>query len=118
MDMRTPPLEIKILLELNPLKSRILVRRLGVAQAARPHPSGHACAPECFVGAPSTEIVRSVLNSTSGETDPDTGYVELLLHPHKSSSSSYPSYVITQFLPGPGILFDMMALNCSSANKT
>ena len=31
MDMRIPPLNIKILLELNPLKSGILVRRLAVA---------------------------------------------------------------------------------------
>ena len=30
MDMRIPPLKIKILLESNPLKPRILVRRLAV----------------------------------------------------------------------------------------
>ena len=30
MDMRIPPLKIKILLGSNPLKSRILVRRLAV----------------------------------------------------------------------------------------
>ena len=30
MDLRIPPLEIKIMLESNPLKSRILVRRLAV----------------------------------------------------------------------------------------
>ena len=36
MDMRIPPLNIKILLESNPLESRILVRRLAVhARAAR-----------------------------------------------------------------------------------
>ena len=33
MDMRMPPLKIKILLESNPLKSRILVRSLGVVSA-------------------------------------------------------------------------------------
>ena len=32
MDMRIPPLKIKILLESNPLKSRILVRRLAVTK--------------------------------------------------------------------------------------
>ena len=30
MDMRIPPLKIKIMLESNPLKSRILVQRLAV----------------------------------------------------------------------------------------
>ena len=33
MDMRIPPLDIEMLLESNPLKSRILVRRLAVAGA-------------------------------------------------------------------------------------
>ena len=32
MDMRIPPLKLKILLESNPLKFRIVVRRLAVAQ--------------------------------------------------------------------------------------
>ena len=32
MDMRMPPLKIKILLESNPLKSRIVARRLAVGQ--------------------------------------------------------------------------------------
>ena len=35
MDMRIPPLEIKILLESNPLKSRSLVRRLAVSEIFR-----------------------------------------------------------------------------------
>ena len=35
MDMRIPPLRIKILLESNPLKSIILVRRLAVAEERR-----------------------------------------------------------------------------------
>ena len=34
MDMRIPPLKIKILLESNPLRFRIVVRRLGVPQVA------------------------------------------------------------------------------------
>ena len=34
MDMRTPPLKIKIMLESNPLKSEILVGRLGVYSLA------------------------------------------------------------------------------------
>ena len=38
MDVRIPPLEIKIMLESNPLKSRILARRLAVVIFAnRPH---------------------------------------------------------------------------------
>ena len=32
MDIRIPPLKTKIMLESNPLKSRILVRRLAVVQ--------------------------------------------------------------------------------------
>ena len=38
MDMRIPPLKLKILLESNPLKSRILVERLAVLQ------EGESCA--------------------------------------------------------------------------
>ena len=34
MDMRIPPLNIEIMLESNPLKSRILVRRLAVGGRA------------------------------------------------------------------------------------
>ena len=34
-DMRIPPLKIKIMLESNPLKSRILVRRLAISAWAR-----------------------------------------------------------------------------------
>ena len=37
MDMRTPPLQIKILLESNPLRSRILVRRLAVPRSQVAH---------------------------------------------------------------------------------
>ena len=36
MEMRVPPLEIKIMLESNPLKSRIFVRRLAVHSSAQP----------------------------------------------------------------------------------
>ena len=35
MDMRIPPLKIEILLESNPLKSRILVRRLAIAVSVK-----------------------------------------------------------------------------------
>ena len=35
--MRFPPLDFKIMLESNPLKFRILVRRLAVAAATRKH---------------------------------------------------------------------------------
>ena len=43
MDVRIPPLEVKILLESNPLESRILVRRLAVRDkelAPPPHGVG------------------------------------------------------------------------------
>ena len=42
MDMRIPPLKIKILSESNPLQSRVLVRRLAVPS---PFPSPTAAAP-------------------------------------------------------------------------
>ena len=45
MDMRIPPLNIKILLESNPLKPRILVGRLGVQLAKCPLACSLACLP-------------------------------------------------------------------------
>ena len=44
MDMRIPPLKIQIMLESNPLKSRILVRRLAVPLRSDTHPVNALCA--------------------------------------------------------------------------
>ena len=44
-DMRIPPLEIKILLESNPLKSRIFVRRLAVHTVPAPLSANRSLAP-------------------------------------------------------------------------
>ena len=46
MDMRIPPLKIKIMLESNPLKSRILVRRLAVSKQGQTS-SRHLAESEC-----------------------------------------------------------------------
>ena len=40
MDMSIPPLEIEILLESNPLRSRIFVRRLAASAPNRGHRAG------------------------------------------------------------------------------
>ena len=65
LDMRIPPLEIKIMLESNPLRFRILVRRLATAQR------GAACAVGFGLGMP----IRRV-----GAQAPDRGgvFVDLL----------------------------------------
>ena len=64
MDMTIPPLKIKILLESNPPKSRILVRILAVPDAARGVPCG-GCRPlvarHHAVAARSDEIWRELI---------------------------------------------------------
>ena len=54
MDMRIPPLKIKILLESNPPKSRILVRRLAVWKQA-----AVCLAPSCRRDPPGSHPRRS-----------------------------------------------------------
>ena len=49
MDMRIPPLKIKILLESNPLKSRVLARRLGVGDSQYCRTKGSQLQISCIV---------------------------------------------------------------------
>ena len=63
MDMRIPPLKIKILLESNPLKSRILVRRLAGCIF-----EGHALSSYAFACAPPMATTTTTTNTTAATT--------------------------------------------------
>ena len=69
MDMRVPPLKIKIMLESNPLNSRILVRRLAVQARMHPRVNAHVMRTvqhEFIKQATEQMILAAAVQTTSG----------------------------------------------------
>ena len=65
MDLRIPPLKIKVLIEPNPLKSRILVRRLAGQSELKLYNDSHNVILIVIVLVPVIAIGLVTVNSTS-----------------------------------------------------
>ena len=77
--MRIPPLKIKILLESNPLKSRVLAPRLAVALAvAGALPGGRrlGAASVCLLGVDASKVVRDFKDTVYPFFESDTLFLE------------------------------------------
>ena len=61
MDMRIPPLQIEMMLETNPLKSTMLVGRLGVPQSPKESPRAHRRVPQSTAPSNEADMIDSLI---------------------------------------------------------